>query len=139
MATSAPHSTLRVHLHRSRGVVIGKEVLLGLNIFIDNVYPYLITISDGATLTGSHILPAHSKPAAHFKGSVQSFAAPVRIEENVWTGIEAIVLPGVTVGEGYAIFAGSEVTRDVAPNHLVAGDGAGDVKELKPDSNNAQH
>jgi acetyltransferase-like isoleucine patch superfamily enzyme len=137
-AMFAPHSTLRVHLHRARGVVIGKEVLLGFNIIIDNVYPYLITIGDGAALAGSNILLAHSKPPEHFKGSVESFAAPVRIERNVWIGIGAIILPGVTIGEGSIISAGSVVTRDVPPNYLVAGNPARHIKELKPDSNNAE-
>jgi acetyltransferase-like isoleucine patch superfamily enzyme len=131
-AMFAPHSTLRAHLHRARGVAIGKDVLIGFNVSIDNVYPRLINIGDGAALAGSNILLAHSKPPEHFKGSVESFAAPVRIERNVWIGIGAIILPGVTVGEGSIVSAGSVVTRDVPPNYLVAGNPARHIKELKP-------
>ena len=132
IAMFAPHSTIRVCLHRARGVTIGKDVLIGFNVSIDNVYPRLIKISDGAALAGSNLLLAHSKPPEHFKGLVESFAAPVIIERNAWIGIGAIILPGVTVGEGSIVSAGSVVTREVPPRYLVAGNPARHIKELKP-------
>jgi acetyltransferase-like isoleucine patch superfamily enzyme len=138
MAMFAPHSTLRVILHRARGVRIGKGVLLGFNVNIDNIYPKLITISDGVALAGSNLLLAHSKPPEHFKGLVESFAAPVTIEKNVWIGIGAIILPGVTVGEGSIVSAGSVVTREVPPHYLVAGNPARHIKELKPNETSVE-
>ncbi len=47
--------------------------------------------------------------------------APVLIESDVWIGAHSVILPGVTVGEGAVIGAGSVVTRDVAPHDIVAG------------------
>lgn len=49
---------------------------------------------------------------------------PVAIGADVWIGGHAIVLPGVTVGDGAVIGAGSVVTRDVAPGETVAGNPA---------------
>jgi maltose O-acetyltransferase len=49
---------------------------------------------------------------------------PVRVADWVWIGADALVLPGVTVGEGAVIGAGSVVTRDVAPYTVVAGNPA---------------
>jgi virginiamycin A acetyltransferase len=46
---------------------------------------------------------------------------PVVIEDDVWLGLNAIVLPGVRVGRGAAVAAGAVVTRDVEPYTLVAG------------------
>jgi len=132
MAMFAPHSTIRVLLHRARGVTIGKGVLIGFNVNIDNVYPNLITISDGAALAGSNVLLAHSKPPEHFRGVVESFAAPVIVGRDAWIGIGAIILSGVTVGEGSVVSAGSVVTREVPPRYLVAGNPARHIKELKP-------
>jgi maltose O-acetyltransferase len=106
--------------------------LIGFNVNIDNVYPDLITISDGAALAGSNLLLAHSKPPAHFAGVVESFAAPVTIERNAWIGIGAIILAGVTVGEGSIVSAGSVVTREVPPRYLAAGNPARHIRELKP-------
>lgn len=46
---------------------------------------------------------------------------PVIIEDNVWLGARVIVLPGVTIGEGSAVAAGSVVTRDIPARSLAAG------------------
>jgi len=45
----------------------------------------------------------------------------VYIGKSVWIGARGIVLPGVTVGEGAVIAAGSVVTKNVAPYTIVAG------------------
>jgi acetyltransferase-like isoleucine patch superfamily enzyme len=45
----------------------------------------------------------------------------VTIGNDVWTGINAIIMPGVTVGDGAIIGAGSLVTHDVPPYAVVAG------------------
>lgn len=47
--------------------------------------------------------------------------APIVVEEDVWIGAGAIVLPGVTLGRGSVIAAGAVVTRDVPPMTIVAG------------------
>ena len=48
-------------------------------------------------------------------------ALPVTISDDVWIGGNAIILPGVTIGDGALIAAGAIVTKDVAPNARVAG------------------
>jgi acetyltransferase-like isoleucine patch superfamily enzyme len=57
---------------------------------------------------------------------------PVRIEDDVWIGIGAIVLKGVTIGRGARIGAGSVVTRDVAAGSVIAGNPAAVVSEAQP-------
>ncbi|MBG9815428.1 acetyltransferase [Bacillus endophyticus] len=54
---------------------------------------------------------------------------PVIIQDNVWIGINSIILPGVTIGEGSVIAAGSVVTKDVASFSLVGGNPAKVIKE----------
>ncbi|MCH3941589.1 MAG: acyltransferase [Bacteroidales bacterium] len=56
--------------------------------------------------------------------------APVRIGDNVWVGANAIILPGVNVGEMSVIAAGSVVTKDVPSGVLVAGNPATIKKKL---------
>ena len=51
-------------------------------------------------------------------------ARPVTIEDDVWIGIGAIILKGVTIGAGARIAAGAVVTRDVAKGAQVAGNPA---------------
>jgi acetyltransferase-like isoleucine patch superfamily enzyme len=55
---------------------------------------------------------------------------PVSVGDNVWIGNRAIILPGVTIGEGAVVGAGSVVTRDVAARAVVAGNPARVVREL---------
>jgi len=45
----------------------------------------------------------------------------VRIGNDVWLGAHAVVLPGVTIGDGAIVGAGAVVTRDVPPRTIVAG------------------
>ncbi len=45
----------------------------------------------------------------------------VIIEDDVWIGTNAIILPGVTIGQGAVIGAGAVVTKDVSPYAIVAG------------------
>lgn len=46
---------------------------------------------------------------------------PVNIGNNVWLGINVIVLPGVTIGEGVIVQAGSVVTKDIQAYAIVGG------------------
>jgi acetyltransferase-like isoleucine patch superfamily enzyme len=46
---------------------------------------------------------------------------PVVIEDHVWVGARATILPGVTLGKGCVVGAASVVTRDIAPLTIVAG------------------
>ena len=54
--------------------------------------------------------------------------APVIIGDNVWIGMNATILKGVTIGENSVVAAGSVVTKSVAPNTVVAGNPASVVK-----------
>jgi len=57
-------------------------------------------------------------------------AAPIVIEDDVFVGMEALILKGVTVGEGAVVGAGAVVTQDVPPRTVAAGNPATVVGEL---------
>ena len=59
--------------------------------------------------------------------------SPVKICDDAWIGAGAIVLRGVTVGQGGVVAAGAVVTKDVLPYSIVAGNPAVLVRELSPD------
>ena len=59
--------------------------------------------------------------------------APVRIGDHVWLGMHAVVLKGVTIGEGSIIGAGSVVTRDIPPLCVAVGAPARVVRRLTPE------
>lgn len=74
------------------------------------------TISKGAFLcTASHDV---NSPI------MELTSAPITIGHDVWVAARAIVLPGITIGDGAVVGAGAIVTKDVAPWTIVAGNPA---------------
>lgn len=57
---------------------------------------------------------------------------PVLIEENVWVGFDAIILPGVTIGRGAVVGCKTVVTDDIPPYAVVVGNPARIIKYLDP-------
>jgi acetyltransferase-like isoleucine patch superfamily enzyme len=55
---------------------------------------------------------------------------PVVISDDVWIGMNAVILKGVTIGENSIVAAGSVVTKSVPPNVIVGGNPAMIVREL---------
>ncbi len=125
-----PYSGPRIVLHRLRGVKIGKNVMIGFNVTIDNIYPELVSIGDGSSLAGNNLILAHSKPLEYHKGLFDSYVAPVVIGRNVWVTVGVIILAGVTIGDGSIITAGSVVTKNIPPHSLAAGNPAKVIKRL---------
>ncbi|MFQ5805446.1 MAG: acyltransferase [Phycisphaerae bacterium] len=56
--------------------------------------------------------------------------APIVVQNKVWIGMHSIILPGVTLGEGSVVGAGSVVTKDTAPWTVVAGNPARVIRTL---------
>jgi maltose O-acetyltransferase len=79
----------------------------------------LLTIGDNVSISSDvMVLTADHDPAApDFRYRERS----VHIDDFVWIGTRATILPGVTIGRGAIIAAGAVVTRDVAPLDIVAG------------------
>ncbi|KAJ0401601.1 hypothetical protein P43SY_008676 [Pythium insidiosum] len=76
--------------------------------------------------TASHPLDPELRKMGLENGS------PITIEEDVWIGGNAILLPGVRVGRGSVIGAGSVVTKDVPPMSVFAGNPARFIKSVVP-------
>lgn len=55
---------------------------------------------------------------------------PVTIKDDVWVGANAVILPGVTIGNHCVVAAGAVVTKDVPPHSLVAGVPAKVIKNI---------
>ncbi len=75
-------------------------------------------------ITNSH----HIGPSQERAGSLRN--EPVRVGSGTWVGARATILPGVEIGPGCIVAAGSVVTRSVEPDTLVAGVPAVIVRRL---------
>ena len=59
----------------------------------------------------------------------------VVIGDRAWIAYRALILPGITIGEGAVVGAGAVVTKDVAPYAIVAGNPAKVIGQRNPDLN----
>lgn len=130
-AKRCPWNKLRIKLQRWRGVHIGNQVHIGPDCIIDYAYPCFVRIDDGASLAGADYVLAHSTPMECHAKNVESFVAPTIIGRNAWVGVNVTILPGVTIGEGAIVAAGSVVTHDIPAWTLAAGVPAKIKKELE--------
>ena len=120
-ASHCAWNKLRIKLQRWRGVNIGQNVHIGPGCILDYPYPYFVHIGDGASLAGNDYILAHSTPLEYHTRCVESFVSPTVIGAHAWIGINVTILPGVTIGEGAIVAAGSVVTHDIPPHTLAAG------------------
>jgi tetrahydrodipicolinate N-succinyltransferase len=104
--------SVRVWLHRLRGVKIGKRVFIGDQAYIENEYPECVEIQDGAEISIGAIIVAHTKGIGR-----------VVIGRNAFIGINSVVICGggrvLTIGEGAVIGPGAVITKSVPPGMFV--------------------
>ena len=60
-----------------------------------------------------------------------TYGRPIVIEDKAWIGINSTILPGVRIGYGAIVGAGSVVTKDVPPMTVVAGNPARFIKGIE--------
>ncbi|OYX43666.1 MAG: maltose acetyltransferase [Rhodobacterales bacterium 32-67-9] len=108
--------------HCSYGInlTLGDRVYLNAGCVVLDSAP--VRIGAGSMLgPGVHIYCAdHHRDAEKRRAGIER-ALPVTVGADVWIGGGAILLPGVTVGDGAIIAAGAVVSRDVAAGSRVAG------------------
>ena len=102
----------------------GKNLTLGRNVFINMACRFQdaggITIGDGS-LIGHGCTLTTLNHAVDPDRRADMVPAPVTIGRKVWLGAAVTVVPGVTIGDGSVVGAGAVVTKDVAPDTIVAG------------------
>lgn len=96
----------------AKAVIIGNNVAVGAN----------------STLIDTDFHPLD--PAQRKMRPAEAKTATVVIEDDVFIGMNCLILKGVTLGRGSVVGAGSVVTKDVPPGVIVAGNPARIVQEL---------
>jgi acetyltransferase-like isoleucine patch superfamily enzyme len=105
---------------RRIGVSIGRNSRIERNCTLDARSPLKIGDNVGLSPEVMILAGTHDVNDPEFKDSEVGPWA-VTIEDHVWIGSRAIIMPGVTVGHGAVVAAGAVVTKDVAPLTIVAG------------------
>jgi len=115
-------ATVRPSLHRRRGVRIGRNVWIAPYVYLDELYPEGVRIGDNCTIGLRTSIFSHF----HFGSRrIRGGVKPVVIEDDVFIGPHCVILPGVLIGQGSVIKAGSVVTRNVPPGVFWSDAGGG--------------
>jgi len=113
LCRSLPGVSLRIILHRWRGVQVGKGVFIGDDVYLENEYPEAVEIHDGASITVRCVILAHMRGPGR-----------VVIEKNAYVGAGCIIAGSANrtliIGEGAVISAGCVVNSSVPKYTLFA-------------------
>jgi acetyltransferase-like isoleucine patch superfamily enzyme len=100
------------------GAKIGENCFIGQGTAFDPVLPDLIELEEDCGVGNGSIILTHSYIGA---GKMTFTFGPVKICRYARVGAHCVILPGVTIGEGALVAAGSVVAEDVPPQAFVAG------------------
>ena len=118
-----------LHVSYGNNTHLADDVYVNFNLtLVDDVEVFIgsrVMLAPNVTITTTGH-PVH--PDLRRDGS--QFSAPVRIEDDVWIGTGAVLLPGVVIGAGSVVGAASVVTGNVPPGVVVAGAPARVIREI---------
>ena len=100
----------------------------------------MITIEDGVSIAGGTRLLCHQRDFSdYYIGSdylgLGYIVKPIVLKKGCLVGMESFVMPGVTIGEGAIVGAGSLVTKNIPAWTIAAGRPAKVVKQIKEKDN----
>ena len=120
------------YFHKLRGVKIGKNVFIDRHARIDGAYPEKITIEDEVRITAGACIMAHVKAGEFLrKNYFPQSVRDVIIKKYAFIGLNAVILPGVIIGEGAVVNCNSVVYQDVKPYTVVNGNPAKFISKLE--------
>ncbi len=125
-----PNSQLKRLLYRLRGTSIGERTDIAALVFMDEMHTERISIGDNVDIGPRAILLTHDSSQHTIRNERSTIVGDVDVEDNCFIGAGAIILPGVRVGAGSIVAAGSVVANDVPPSTLVGGVPARKIKSL---------
>lgn len=118
------------HCDYGKNIFIGNNVIININCtFVDNskitIGNNVLIASNVQLYTATHAPEPDDRMVEHWKkkGTVwfKTYSEPITIEDGVWIGGGAIVLPGVTIGKNSVIGAGSVVNKSIPSNCVAVG------------------
>lgn len=126
---------LRPFLLRRLGAKVGKGVFVGDHVLVDENHANLIIVEDHAHITGKTILLCHKRELADYYIGDDYAKLPykygeIHLGKGCSTGTGTLIMPGVSIGEGAIIGAGSLVTKDIPAWTIAAGRPAKVIKDI---------
>lgn len=134
LAKQLPSSSLRIRLLRKCNYTIGDQTYVGEDlIIIDDLDSpeSFVSIGNRVAIAPRVTLVIVTRPNQSRIGPyVNSHSGPIRICDDAWIGTGAVIMPGVTIGEGAVVAANAVVTRNVDPYVIVGGIPAREIRKV---------
>lgn len=117
------------------GCHVGKGCFIGDSVKIDAGHADLITLEDSVSVAGGTRLLCHQRDFSDYSigddyMKLGYTLKPIVLKKGCLIGMESFVLPGVTVGEGAIVGAGSLVTKDIPAWTVATGRPAKVIREI---------
>lgn len=125
---------LTVKTARKIGVEIGKDCrFINVTRSTFGSEPYLIKLGNHVTLTKGVSFITHDGGVWVFRNEDKNIDVFGKIEigNNVFIGLNSLILPGVTIGDNVVVAAGSVVTKNIENNCVVGGNPARKIKTIE--------
>ena len=126
---------IRPILMRKMGCKVGKGCFIGDYVRIDTGHADMITLEDSVSIASGTRLLCHQRDFSDYcvgddYMKLGYIVKPIILKKGCLIGMESFVMPGVTIGEGAVVGAGSLVTKDVPAWTVATGRPARVVKEI---------
>lgn len=129
-------SPIRALLWKLIGVNVGKKLFIGYGVYLDVDGANRLYIGDNSSIMAQSLILMHRRNINNYDGIILQHNLPylqleTHIGNNVSIGMRSIIMPGVTIGDGAVIAAGSVVTKNVEPYTVVGGNPAKVIKHIQ--------
>jgi acetyltransferase-like isoleucine patch superfamily enzyme len=123
------------------GAKVGKDCFIGYEVWVDMTNTHLVELEDHVHVANRCLLLCHQRDLSDYHtgddyAKLAYHKKKIILKKGCLVGMETMVMPGVTIGEGAIVGAGSLVTKDIPAWTIATGRPAKVVKQITARENN---
>jgi len=126
---------LRPILWRWMGAKVGKDCYIGYEVWVDMTNTHLVELEDHVHIANRCLLLCHQRDLSNYcvgddYAKLRYKKEKIILKKGCLVGMDSMIMPGVTIGEGAIVGAGSLVTKDIPAWTIATGRPAKVVKQI---------